>query len=139
VEALEQAVDPGHLAWLAALQFGFIELDCALLHGSSADVGDNLGPDSSPLLLLDRLTRMDVNRLFTARSGEQFSVELAGGGIASAVRDLEGERQQQQAVPQRKVIGIGSGLRYSLYNPGSDRIDFRTVGQQAGLRGRGFA
>jgi hypothetical protein len=90
-------------------------------------------------LLLDRLTRMDVNRLFTARSGEQFSVELAGGGIASAVRDLEGERQQQQAVPQRKVIGIGSGLRYSLYNPGSDRIDFRTVGQQAGLRGRGFA
>jgi hypothetical protein len=139
VEALKQAVDPGHLAWLAALQFGFIELDCALLHGSSADVGDNLGPDSSPLLLLDRLTRMDVNRLFTARSGEQFSVELAGGGIASAVRDLEGERQRQQVVPQRKVIGIGSGLRYCLYDPGSDRIVFRSVGQQAGSRGRGFA
>ncbi|NQV09739.1 MAG: phosphoesterase [Cyanobacteria bacterium] len=139
VEALQQAVDPGRMAWLAALQFGFIELDCALLHGSSADVGDRLGPDSSPLLLLDRLTRMDVNRLFTARSGKQFSVELSGGGIASAVRDLAGERQLQQVVPQRKVIGIGSGLRYTLYDPGSDRIAFRTVGQQAGSRGRGFA
>jgi hypothetical protein len=139
VEALEQAVDPGHLAWLAALQFGFIELDCALLHGSSADVGDCLGPESSPLLLLDRLTRMDVNRLFTARSSQQFCVELAGGGIASTVRDLAGERQLQQVVPQRKVIGIGGGLRYCLYDPGSDRIAFRRVGQQPGFRGRGFA
>lgn len=111
----------------------------ALLHGSSADVGDRLGPNSSPLLLLDRLTRLDVNRLFTARSGEQFSVKLAGGGIGSAVRDLAGERLHQQAVPQRKVIGIGSGLRYTLYEPGSDRIAFRTVGRQAGSRGRGFA
>ncbi|MCS5700807.1 hypothetical protein NZK32_17335 [Cyanobium sp. FGCU-52] len=66
-------------------------------------------------------------------------LRLAGGGIASAVRDLEGERQRQQVVPQRKVIGIGSGLRYTLYDPGSDRIAFRTVGQQAGSRGRGFA
>jgi hypothetical protein len=82
---------------------------------------------------------MDVNRLFTARSGEQFCVELAGGGIASGVRDLTGERQMQQVVPQRKVIGIGSGLRYSLYDPGSDRITFRSAGQQAGSRGRGFA
>ena len=139
VEALELAVDRSHMAWLASLQFGFIELDCALLHGSSADVGDSLGPHSSPLLLLDRLTRMDVNRLFTARSGEQFSVELAGGDITSAVRDLAGERQVQQVVPQRKVIGIGSGLRYTLYDPGSDRIDFRFAGQQGGSRGRGFA
>lgn len=139
VEALERVVDSAHLEWLAALQFGFIELDCALLHGSSADVGDRLGPESSPLLLLDRLTRMDVNRLFTARSGEQFCVELAGGGIASTVRDLAGERQLEQAVPQRKVIGIGSGPRYTLYDPGNDRITFRSVGQQVGSRGRGFA
>lgn len=41
----------------------------ALLHGSSADVGDSLGSSSDPLRLLDRLTRMDVNRLFTARRG----------------------------------------------------------------------
>lgn len=139
VDALLQAVDPGHLQWLAALQFGFIELDCALLHGSSADVGDSLKPDSSPLLLLDRLTRMNVNRLFTARSGEQFSVELMGGGIESHVRDLEGERQLQQVVPQRKVIGIGSGLRYTLYDPGSDRLDFLIAGQRSQPRARRFA
>jgi hypothetical protein len=42
-------------------------------------------------------------------------------------------------VPQRKVIGIGGGLRYSLYDPGSERIAFRSVGQQPGSRGRGFA
>ena len=94
VDALLQAVDPCHMGWLAELQFGFIELDCALLHGSSATVEDSLGPDSSPLLLLDRLTRMEVNRLFTARSGQQFSIELTGGGIESQVRDLEGQRHQ---------------------------------------------
>lgn len=139
VEALEQAVDPGQMPWLASLQFGFIELDCALLHGSSADVGDSLGTDCSPLLLLDRLTRMEVNRLFTARNGQQFCIELTGGGIQSHVQDLEGERPQRQEVPRRKVIGVGCGLHYTLYDPGSDRIAFRTVGQQPGSGRRGFA
>ncbi len=69
----------------------------------------------------------------------QDRVDLTGGGIDSHVRDLEGERQLQQVVPQRKVIGIGSGLHYTLYDPGSDRIEFRTVDQQPGSRGRGFA
>ena len=139
VDALLQAVDPGHMGWLAALQFGFIELDCALLHGSSAAVDDSLGPDSSPLLLLDRLTRMDVNRLFTARSGQQFRLELSGGGIESQVWDLEGQRQHQQSVPQRQVIGIGAGVRYTLYDPGSDRLDFFIAGTKPKQRARGFA
>ena len=72
VNALLAAVDADHLNWLASLQFGFIELDCGLIHGSSADVGDPLQETTSPLILLDRLTRLDVNRLFTARSGRQF-------------------------------------------------------------------
>jgi hypothetical protein len=139
VDALLQAVDPGHMGWLAALQFGFIELDCALLHGSSAAVDDSLEPDSSPLLLLDRLTRMDVNRLFTARSGRQFRLELTGGGIDSQVRDLEGQRHQQQSVPQRQVIGIGAGVRYTIYDPGSDRLDFLSAGSKPQQRPRGFA
>lgn len=138
VEALEQAVAPGHMAWLAALQFGFIELDCAMLHGSSADVGDSLGPNSSPLLLLDRLIRMDANRLFTARSSKQFCVELTGGSITSYMRDPAGERQRQQVVPQRKVIGIGSGLHYTIYDPGSDRVRFNKVGNNGLSRGRGL-
>ncbi|MFN6132812.1 MAG: phosphoesterase [Synechococcaceae cyanobacterium] len=139
VEALLQAVDPAHMNWLAALQFGFIELDCALLHGSSAAVDDNLGPDSSPLLLLDRLSRLDVNRLFTARSGQQFRLELSGGGIESQLQDLEGQRHHQQSVPRRQVIGIGAGIRYTLYDPGSDRLDFRIAGSKAQQRARGFA
>lgn len=139
VDALLQAVDPGHMGWLAALQFGFIELDCALLHGSSASVDDSLGPNSSPLLLLDRLTRMEVNRLFTARSGRQFRLELTGGGIESQVRDLEGQRHQQQSVPQRQVIGIGAGVHYTIYDPGSDRLDFLIAGSNPQQRARGFA
>jgi hypothetical protein len=139
VDALLQAVDPGHMGWLAALQFGFIELDCALLHGSSASVDDSLGPNSSPLLLLDRLTRMEVNRLFTARSGRQFRLELTGGGIESQVRDLEGQRHQQQSVPPRQVIGIGAGIHYTLYDPGSDRLDFLIAGSNPQQRARGFA
>ena len=139
VDALLQAVDPAHMNWLAALQFGFIELDCALLHGSSASVDDSLGPNSSPLLLLDRLTRMEVNRLFTARSGRQFRLELTGGGIESQVRDLEGQRHQQQSVPPRQVIGIGAGIHYTLYDPGSDRLDFLIAGSNPQQRARGFA
>ena len=138
VAALLQAVDAAHLDWLAALRFGFIELDCALLHGSSAAVEDNLTPDSSPLLLLDRLTRLDVNRLFTARGGQQFRLELTGGGIDSEVRDLEGHRHHQQSVPQRQVIGIGAGVHYTIYDPGSDRLDFLRAGDRLQERGRGF-
>ena len=139
VDALLQAVDPAHMNWLTALQFGFIELDCALLHGSSASVDDSLGPNSSPLLLLDRLTRMEVNRLFTARSGQQFRLELSGGGIESQVRDLEGQRHHQQSVPQRQVIGIGTGIQYTIYDPGSDRLDFLSAGSRPQQRARGFA
>ena len=139
VDALLQAVDPDHMGWLAELQFGFIELDCALLHGSSATVEDSLGPDSSPLLLLDRLTRMEVNRLFTARSGQQFRIELTGGGIESQVRDLEGQRHQQQSVPKRQVTGIGAGVHYTIYDPGSDRLGFLTAGSRPLQRARGFA
>ena len=139
VEALLQAVDPAHMSWLAALQFGFIELDCALLHGSSAAVDDSLGPDSPPLLLLDRLTRMDVNRLFTARSGRQFRLELTGGGIDSQVQDLEGKWHHQHDVPQRQVIGIGAGLQYTIYDPGSDRLEFLAAGRKPQQRARGFA
>jgi hypothetical protein len=131
VDALLKAVDERHLPWLASLQFGFIELDCALIHGSSADIGDRLTNETSPLILLDRLTRLDVNRLFTARSGQQFRLELTGGAIQSHVKDTTGEQQQKQAVPKRSVIGIGQGANFSLYDPATDRLDFMTVGDHA--------
>ena len=131
VDALLNAVDERHLPWLASLQFGFIELDCALIHGSSADIGDRLTRDTSPLILLDRLTRLDVNRLFTARSGQQFRLVLTGGSIQSHVKDTAGEQQQEQAVPKRSVIGIGQGAAFSLYDPATDRLDFMTTGESS--------
>ena len=90
-------------------------------------------------MLLDRLTRLDVNRLFTARSTKQFRLELTSGGIDSQVKDLEGQRQDQQTVPKRSVIGIGAGPHYTLYDPGSDQIDFLTAGSQTPSKHRGFA
>lgn len=142
IQALLTAVGPGHAEWLASLQFGFIELDCALMHGSSADVGDQLTPTRSPLILLDRLTRLDVNRLFTARCGEQFRIELTGGSMASRVQDLSGEHQQEHTVPKRSVIGIGKGASYTIYTPANDHLEFRTIGERntaTHARGQGFA
>ena len=127
MQHLREAVSQDHLNWLASLQFGFIELDCGLIHGSSADVGDQLKDTTSPLILLDRLTRLDVNRLFTARSGQQFRLTLTGGQIQSNVKDPTGEQQNEQAVPKRSVVGIGSGTNYTLYDPASDRIEFLSV------------
>ena len=134
VRRLLQAVGTEHLNWLASLQFGLIELDCGLIHGSSADVGDELDETTSPLILLDRLTRLEVNRLFTARSGRQFRLQLTGGQIRSKVRDHAGEQLNEQPVPRRSVIGVGSSGNYTLYDPASDHIEFRSVHDQ--LRAR---
>ena len=138
VNQLLAAVDGSHLDWLASLQFGFIELDCALIHGSSADVGDQLTPDTSPLILLDRLTRLDVNRLFTARCDQQFRLELTGGMIHSKVKDHSNDQEHDQAVPKRSVIGIGGGKNYTLYDPASDHLEFLSASNRASGRSRGF-
>jgi len=138
MQQLREAVSQEHLNWLASLQFGFIELDCGLIHGSSADVGDPLQETTSPLILLDRLTRLDVNRLFTARSGRQFRLQLTGGQIQSKVKNHAGEEQRDQAVPKRSVIGIGSGENYTVYDPASDHIEFLSVAGKSGRSNLGF-
>ena len=138
VEELLNAVSQEHHHWIASLQYGFIELDCALIHASSADVGDSLTCKTSPLILLDRLTRLDVNRLFSARSGEQFRLDLTGGSIESNVSGPIGTHQDRQVVPKRSVIGIGRANRYTLYDPGSDHIEFRDASQRSSTSGLGF-
>ena len=137
-EKLREVVSQDHLNWLASLQFGFVELDCGLIHGSSADVGDCLLETTSPLILLDRLTRLDVNRLFTARSGRQFRLQLTGGQIQSKVIDPAGEASQEHTVPKRSVIGIGSGANYTLYDPASDHIEFLSASGGSGPSKLGF-
>ena len=138
IRKLREAVNVEHLNWLASLQFGFIELDCGLIHGSSADVGDQLLETTSPLILLDRLTRLDVNRLFTARSGRQFRLQLTGGQIQSKVLDPAGAAEQEHTVPKRSVIGIGSGANYTLYDPASDHIEFLSVAGRSSTSKLGF-
>ena len=135
LEQLWAAVKPEHLNWLASLQFGFIELDCGLIHGSSADVGDELHEATSPLILLDRLTHLDVNRLFTACSGRQFRLQLTGGQIRSRLKDHACEQLQEQPVPKRSVIGIGCGEHYTLYDPASDHTEFLSVDERSGNSG----
>ena len=124
VQRLLKTLSTEHLSWLATLQLGLIELDCGLIHGSSAGVGDELDETTSPLILLDRLTRLDVNRLFTERSGRQFRLTLTGGQIQSRVKDHAREQMHEQQVPRRSVIGVGSGVHYTLYDPASDHIEF---------------
>ena len=90
------------------------------------------------MILLDRLTRLDVNRLFTARSGRQFRLQLTGGQIHSKVLDPAGEASQEHTVPKRSVIGIGSGVNYTLYDPASDHIEFLSATRGSGTSKLGF-
>ena len=138
IKSLLDAVDKSFLNWLASLQFGFVELDCGLIHGSSRDVGDYLTLDTPPLTLLDRLTRLQVNRLFTARSTQQFHLELKEGVIESVVNDLNGKSNQEQKVPKKAVIGIGAGKNYTIYDVGTDHTQFVRAGYQSEKIIKGF-
>ena len=115
------------------------ESDIAIVedHEVMTRVGDLLTEDTSALVLLNRLTRLDVNRLFTARCQRQFRLELAGGSIRSHVKDHVGEQQSEQAVPNRIVIGIGVGKHYTLYDAATDHIEFRIAGEPFNAAGRG--
>jgi len=112
--------------------------NCGLIHGSSKDVGENLTLDTPPLTLLDRLTRLQVNRLFTARSKQQFHLELTEGIVNSEVEDLNGNRKKEHKVPQKAVIGIGSGKNYTLYDVGTDNTQFVQAGYKSEKRIKGF-
>ncbi len=110
-----------------------------MIHGSSRDVGDELSMATPPLTFLDRLTRLNVNRLFTARSTHQFYWELTEAIVESDVMDLSGNRRQQQKIPKKIVIGIGAGKNYTLYDVGSDKTQFLQAGYQSKNGVKGFA
>ncbi|MEO1673090.1 MAG: metallophosphatase, partial [Cyanobacteria bacterium J06631_2] len=122
------------VGWLRNCHFGFFELDCLLIHGSTVSVSDELTPQTQPWQMLDRLQRVGANHLFCGRSGQVFEYQLQGGSVNSSVMTLD----QPQAVqtitaPQRRVVGVGNVGRepgkatYTLYNPNSDRLEFKTV------------
>ena len=130
--------------WLRGLHFGFFELDCLLIHGSSVSVSDELNPQTPPWQMLDRLQRVQANSLFCGRSGQVFEVQVQEASIATSVVTLD-RKQPVQIVttPQKRVIGVGNVGReagkatYTLYNPKSDQLDFKTVfyGRKKGFGG----
>ena len=78
-KTLWDAIDSTTLKWVQALEFGFVELDCFLIHGSSISVSDELTPTIDPIQAIDRLSRMDANQLFCGRSGLAFEYKTTKG------------------------------------------------------------
>jgi hypothetical protein len=133
VQQLWEAIPRPQIEWIRQLDFGFFELDCLLLHGSSLSVSDELTPESSPIELLDRLMRMDANHLFCGRSGLTFQYEILAGSLNSTILTLEQQDEQSQQTTPRQIIGVGNVGRipnlatYTLYNPNSNQVRFRSV------------
>jgi len=134
VQSLWNSVSRKSIEWIRTLDFGFFELDCLLIHGSSLSVDDKLTPQTPPWQMCDRLMRMGANNLFCGRAGLAFEYELQGGSVSSTVTTLEGEQQARTATASpRRVIGVGNVGRepgkatYTLYSPDTNRVEFRTV------------
>ena len=120
--------------WLRNCHFGFFELDCLLIHGSTVSVSDELTPETPPWQMLDRLQRVQANHLFCGRSGQVFEYQLQAGSVNSSVMTLESKQPVQTiTAPKRRVVGVGNVGRetgkatYTLYSPKSDRLEFKTV------------
>ncbi len=120
--------------WLRSCHFGFFELDCLLIHGSTVGVSDELNPETQPWQMLDRLQRVQANHLFCGRSGQVFEYQLQGGSVNSSVMTLDSQQPVQTiTASKRRVVGVGNVGReagkstYTLYNPYSDSLEFKTV------------
>ena len=109
VKLLWDSVSRKTVQWLRSLDFGFFELDCLLIHGSTVSVDDELTPETPPIQMLDRLSRMQANNLFCGRSGLTFQYQLQTGSITSALTTLDNQASPQTVtVAPRQVIGVGN-------------------------------
>jgi hypothetical protein len=133
-KTLWNAIDSTSLKWVQALEFGFAELDCFLIHGSSISVSDELTPDIDPIQAIDRLSRMDTNQLFCGRSGLTFEYKIESGSLNSQVQTLDKLTAPTPTIlSPRRIVGVGSVGRiegkasYTLYHPGSNKLEFKTV------------
>jgi hypothetical protein len=139
VKTLWDAIPRPLVEWVRSLEFGFFELDCLLIHGSSVSVSDELMPDTPPIQMLDRLMRMDANNLFCGRSGLTFQYEIQQGSVTSSVITLKHSTAPQATIVKpRQVIGVGNVGRipgratYTLYNPNVNQIEFKVVKYASG-------
>ncbi|MBW4645674.1 MAG: metallophosphoesterase [Goleter apudmare HA4340-LM2] len=120
--------------WMRSLDFGFFELDCLLIHGTTVSVDEALTPETSPIQMLDRLSRMQANNLFCGRSGLAFQYQLQAGSITTGVTTLDSEASPQTVeISPRQVIGVGNVGRipgvatYTLYTPATNLVQFPSV------------
>ena len=133
------------MQWLANLDFGFHELDCLLIHGSTVGYSDELTPETPPIQLCDRLIRADANTLFCGRSGLAFECWVELGALRSTVITLDQTAaRQEQGKSRRRILGVGNVGRqvgkasYVLYNPGTDKVSFKQV-QVSNAKGFGVS
>ncbi|MBF2028194.1 MAG: metallophosphatase [Oscillatoriales cyanobacterium C42_A2020_001] len=139
VKTLWDAMPRETVEWVRSLDFGFFELDCLLIHGSSVSVSDELTPDTPAIQMLERLMRMDANTLFCGRSGLTFPYEIQQGSVNSSLTTLDQATSPQATlVKPRQAIGVGNVGRipgqatYTLYSPNTNQIEFRTVRYASG-------
>ena len=143
VQALWKSLPRESILWLRSLHFGFHELDCLLIHGSTVSYADKLTPKTPAIQLCDRLIRADANILFCGRSGQTFECQVVPHQLQSSITTLDGSQEPvDQGKTPRRVVGVGAAGRtiglatYTLYNPVSDVVTFRTVCYG---KARGFA
>ena len=142
VKSLWECVSRQTVQWLRTLDFGFFELDCLLIHGTTVSVDEELTKDTSPILICvsaaalqeRRLQRMQANTLFCGRSGLAFQYQLQAGSITTGVTTLDSQASHQTLnIALRQVIGVGNVGRtlgeatYTLYNPSMNQVQFNTV------------
>jgi hypothetical protein len=135
VKTLAESVSRDTVQWIRGLDFGFFELDCLLLHGSPLGVDEELTPETQPLLMCDRISRMQANNLFCGRSGLTFNYQFQNGSIDSTVTTLDSavSTQTLSVTTLRQIIGVGNIGRipgkatYTLYNPLSNQVEFKQL------------
>ena len=134
VKAFWESISRESVRWLRAQHFGFHELDCLLIHGSTVSYADELMPDTPAIELCDRLIRADANYLFCGRSGLTFECSVNPVGLKSTVTTLDGAQEPQDyGKAPRHVVGVGSVGRvagkstYAVFSPGNGQLSFRTV------------
>ncbi|MBD2570699.1 metallophosphoesterase family protein [Anabaena lutea] len=134
VKLLWDSVSRPTVQWLRNLDFGFFELDCLLIHGSTVAIDETLTPETPPIQMLDRLGRMQANNLFCGRSGLAFRYQLEAGSITTGVTTLDSSPTPETVeISPRQVIGVGNVGRnpgeaiYTVYDPETNFVEFKTV------------
>jgi hypothetical protein len=141
MKTLWDAVPRELVSWISQLDFGIFELDCILVHGSSSSVEEELNPETSPIVMLNRVQSVDANILFTGRSGLSFDYELTDSKIRSQISTLDNlgspDSTTTKHTQSHRVIGVGSIGRipgeatYACFEPKTGQVRVETIQYQS--------